>query len=246
MTLMYDSVTPADISRDAEIVAGYIDGEWAWSDADWALFPKAEKVRITISASLDDGRVLDVENGDATPEQAPGWSVMRRKATVNPLGGRDCIYTSLDNWPAVKAAYAAAKVAEPDYWIAEYQTPPDSTIPEGAVAKQYASAGVNIPGSPNIDISNTVAGWPVAAPTPKPPAPAPIPEPKGTPTAAQLKTEDLVVMANVADADEAVNNGWTLYYYSEGHKPYEFNPQVDGKPTGCALYANTKWKTKKS
>lgn len=154
---MYDSVVPSQIPSSAQIVAGYIDGLYAWSGNEWALFPNAYKLRITIDASLDDGRVLDVETGDATPAQAPHWVNLRRQSIAHPLSGPACVYTSLYNWPAVKAAFAAQNVAPPDYWIAAYDGV--AVVPEGAVAKQYQSI------TGKYDISVTLGNWP-GVPTP--------------------------------------------------------------------------------
>jgi len=129
---MYDSTTATDIPATAEMVAGYIDGKYAWSDADWARFPTAVKVRIAVSATTEDGHVLDVEPGDATPAQAVGWVTTRRAAGVDPS-----VYCNASTWPQVAKAFRDAGVGEPHYWIAQYDN--DPTIPDGAVAKQYAN-----------------------------------------------------------------------------------------------------------
>jgi hypothetical protein len=159
MRTLYDSTTATDIPRTAAMVAGYLPpSEFAWSAADWARFPGAVKVRIAVRATTNDGHVLDVEKGDATPEQAPGWVVMRREAGADPS-----IYCGVSTWPAVKAAFAAAKVAPPHYWIAHYDG--DPTIPAGAIAKQYRDP-------PNSgghwDLSAVADYWPGIDPAPTP------------------------------------------------------------------------------
>jgi hypothetical protein len=75
---MYDSTSASDIPADAEMVAGYIDGAYRWTDASWARFPTAVKVTIATQPSTNDGDVLDVELGDAIPAEAPGWIRMRQ------------------------------------------------------------------------------------------------------------------------------------------------------------------------
>jgi hypothetical protein len=147
---MYDAVTAANIPGDAQMVAGYIDKIKLepWSAADWARFPRAVKVTIVKKASTNDGHVLDVEPGDATPGEAPGWVRMRRAAGADPT-----IYCSLSTWPAVRSAFSSAGVAEPHYWIAHYNG--DPAIPAGAVAKQYRG---NVP--PGFDVSSVVDYWP--------------------------------------------------------------------------------------
>jgi len=147
---MYDAVTAANIPAGARMVAGYIDRIKLapWSAADWARFPGAVKVTIVKKASTDDGHVLDVEVGDATPGEAPGWVRMRRAAGADPT-----VYCNTSTWPAVRAAFAKAGVAEPHYWIARYDG--DPAIPAGAVAKQYRG---NVP--PGYDVSSVADYWP--------------------------------------------------------------------------------------
>src|SRR4051794_34353068 len=136
MRIMYDSTEAADIPRTAEIVAGYLaPSRYAWSAADWARFPNAIKVRIAIFANVDDGHVLDVEPGDATPAQAPGWAKRRRASGVDPT-----IYCNASTWSTVRAEFRRQGVAEPHYWIAKYDGVAE--LPSGAIAKQYANPPV--------------------------------------------------------------------------------------------------------
>lgn len=69
---MYDSVDVDEIPPDAEAVMGYTGGQWPTYEELLHRFPNARVVAIAISAS-GDGDLLDVEQGDATPEQAPDW-----------------------------------------------------------------------------------------------------------------------------------------------------------------------------
>jgi hypothetical protein len=163
---MYDGITAADLPADATMVAGYVDGLYANMPALAARFPSASRIGIAVFAHTDDGIVLDVETGDATPAQAPGWVVMRRSHGLDPT-----VYCNTDTWPAVRQAFAAAGVPEPHYWIAQYDGV--ATIPAGAVAKQYESAGP-------WDVSVVADYWPGVdplPPPPPPPAPAPVPPP---------------------------------------------------------------------
>ncbi|HET9889666.1 MAG TPA: hypothetical protein VFQ42_04120 [Mycobacterium sp.] len=150
MRTLYDSVTPSAIPANAALVGGYVDGAYAWSDADWARFTHAVKVRIACFPRTNDGHVLDVEQGDATPVQAPGWVTMRRNAGVDPT-----VYCNVSTWNAVALAFTNAGVAAPHYWIAQYDG--KAVIPSGAVAKQYNDP----PGSGgNYDISAVADFWP--------------------------------------------------------------------------------------
>jgi hypothetical protein len=156
---LYDAVTAANIlaaDRTPAMVAGYIDRIklLPWSAADWALFPGAVKVTIVKKASTNDGHVLDVERGDAEPVEAPGWVKIRRAAGADPT-----VYCNASTWPAVRAAFSAAGVSEPHYWIAKYDG--DPTIPAGAVAKQYRGDV-----APGYDVSSVVDYWPGVDPAP--------------------------------------------------------------------------------
>jgi hypothetical protein len=160
MRTMYDSITARDIPLTAAVVLGYVNGTFEWSSADWDRFPHAVKVRCATRATVDDGHVLDVEQGDATPAQAPGWVQMRRRAGL----ATPTVYCSASAWPSVKAAFTAAGVAAPLYLIAHYDG--DPAIPAGAIGKQYRDP-------PNSgghwDLSVVADHWPGVDPTP--PAP---------------------------------------------------------------------------
>lgn len=149
---MYDAVSPSAIPTSAQIVAGYLPpSRYAWSAQDWARFPNAVHVKIAIFASTNDGHVLDVEPGCASPSEAPGWVVKRRAAGVDPT-----VYCNLSTWPTVQAAFKAAGVTQPHYWIAHYGT--GAVIPAGAVAVQYADPPGGSGG--NYDISAVADHWP--------------------------------------------------------------------------------------
>lgn len=149
---MYDAVTVSNVPASATLVAGYGDGYYQDVAGFRARFPHATIVEIAVSSHDNLGQVLDVETGDATPAEAPGWVQMRRAAGVDPT-----VYCNSSTWPAVQQAFAAAGVAQPHYWIAQYDG--DPAIPAGAVAKQYADPGP-------YDLSSVVAYWPGVDPTP--------------------------------------------------------------------------------
>lgn len=155
MRTMYDAVTARNIPADAAMVAGYIDKIKLepWSAADWARFPNAVKVEIVKKASTNAGHVLDVEPGDATPAQAPGWVRMRRAAGADPT-----VYMNASTWPTVRAEFQRQGVAPPHYWVAKYDDDPNwpaGWAALGCVAKQYAG---NV--APGIDLSSVADYWP--------------------------------------------------------------------------------------
>lgn len=128
--LMYDSVDASKIPAGALAVAGYVDGAYAWSPADWARFPSAVKLTIATS-SRSSADILDVERGDATPGEVPAWC----DAFTRPGRRAPTVYCSRASWPAVQAAVGARRV---DYWIS---TLDGTTSVPGAVAVQYLDAG---------------------------------------------------------------------------------------------------------
>lgn len=144
---MYDAVTPANIPASATLVAGYIDGHYANITEMQARFPHAAVVRITVFASDNEGDVLDVENGDATPEQAPAWVVARRRA-----GHTDpAVYCNLSTWRTVIAAFRRSGIAVPLWWIADWDGVAE--LSAGMFAKQYA-------GTTMYDLSIVAGPWP--------------------------------------------------------------------------------------
>ncbi len=172
---MYDGINAlaAGIARSfpkAAMVAGYLNGQFAWSQAEWALFPNAHHVTISITAGANVGDVLDVESGDATPDQTAGWIAMRKAAGLY----RPTIYCSLDVIPAVRVG-TGRYILDKDYdiWVANFTGVPHQ-VP-GCAATQYESTA-------NYDVSAVYdTAWPhrkAPAPTP-PPGPAPVPAPSG-------------------------------------------------------------------
>jgi hypothetical protein len=153
MTDLYDSVTASAIPVTAEIVAGYTDGRYAWTPADWALFPHA--YHVTISA-LPGNRAMvgDCEQGDRTPAQL---------AADLASGVVQVGYCSYATWPSVEAEVKALGLPIQKYWVAYWDgdpTIPAAWIARGCVAKQYADP----PGSGGqYDKSVTVPPWPYLA-----------------------------------------------------------------------------------
>jgi hypothetical protein len=151
--LMYDGINAAGLpATGAQLVAGYVDGNWPSLAAITDRFPHLTSVGIAVSASFDGGTVLDVETGDATAEQAVNWVLMRRAAKVDPS-----VYCNTSTWPSVKAAFATHDVTPPHYWVADYDGV--ATVPAGAVAKQYANHS-------GYDVSVVADYWPGVDPAP--------------------------------------------------------------------------------
>jgi hypothetical protein len=156
MRTMYDSTNPDDIPASAEMVAGYIDGAYAWSSDGWARFPHATHVTVATQPGTNDGDVLDVEFGDATPAQAPAWIRMRQEAGL----AVPTIYCASFAVTHLRTVCAGLRY---DLWVAYWTGQPH--VMDGAVAVQFADPSSS---GGHFDLSLvTQATWP--APPPAPP-----------------------------------------------------------------------------
>jgi len=108
-------------------------------------------VRIALDPATNDGHVLDVENGAARPEQAPGWVQRRRTVGVDPT-----VYCNLSIWPTVRAAFTASGVPEPYWWVAAYPGNGEELYP-GTVAHQFADPPAS---GGHFDLSVVASFWP--------------------------------------------------------------------------------------
>lgn len=160
--IMYDAIYADQAPGGGALYAGYVGGSWPSYAAMVAAHPAALHISIAVNAT-ERARALDVEQGDATPAQAPGWAEDERR-TGNPW---PVIYCNASTWPVVRAEFAAQHVAEPLYWIADYvddPSQPPTVIPAGAIAVQWYDFGA-------YDQSLVADYWPGLDPAPKPPAP---------------------------------------------------------------------------
>lgn len=163
----YDACNPDNLPAGGSVYAAYLDGGCQNYAAVKARFPHAKI--ITITTGVDPAAdVLDCERGNATPAQAAQWARVRH---VHGLPAS--IYTSLNEWPVVKAACEQAEIGLAErvqWWIADWDGNPD--IPEGAVAKQFGHPGLPLPSNAGYDESICdVDSWAVFPPPPKPVGP---------------------------------------------------------------------------
>lgn len=139
---MFDGINSlaAGIAKDfpsLDLVAGYVNGGYAWSSAEWALFAASKRVEVSVTASADAGDVLDVETGDATPDQTEGWIRTRKASGLY----RPTIYCNLSTVPAVRTGTGPYVLGtDYDLWIADYDGTTASPY-AGCAAKQYKSTG---------------------------------------------------------------------------------------------------------
>lgn len=151
--IIVSNVTGAIAKTGAKIVSGYTDGRWPDYNGLVASTPGLLHVSITVNRTDVHARCGDVETGDMSPEDAPGWVKDARDAG-NPY---PWIYCDAANWITVKNEFTAQKVAEPLYYIANYD---DTTeIPAGAIGHQHTN-------TPAYDISSFVDYIPGLDPAP--------------------------------------------------------------------------------
>lgn len=129
---MYDSVNPQALPAGGDAYAGYVDGAFNDFARIRERFPKAHLLSITVFASVD-ADCLDIETGDATPDQAPSW-VRRQHARGL---AEPCLYANASTMPSVIAALDRAGIHRSEYrlWVAKYDG--IAVIPAGFDAKQY-------------------------------------------------------------------------------------------------------------
>lgn len=136
MITMYDSVDVAAIPHDAQAVAGYRDGKYQTYPELVTRFPATPKLSIVVFAK-DDGDCLDIENGDASIGDAPGW-VKRQHARGQK---RPVLYTSLSNVNTLHDELSKAAVYRGEWrlWSADYVGFPKINGPADGIST-YADA----------------------------------------------------------------------------------------------------------
>jgi hypothetical protein len=134
-----DAETIKKIIKPGDVVMYYIDGRYAWSAAEIALFPHNLHVTITVLGGNAD--VADCETGDMTPEQAATWVVKRKAAGYD----RPTIYRSLAGMPDIRKATGSLVMGKDwDAFVADYDRVP-TQVYAGAAAKQYKNtAGYDV------------------------------------------------------------------------------------------------------
>lgn len=175
-TTMYDGINSlvAGIHLsfpDTAYVAGYVNGSFAWTQAQWNLFPHAVKVQVSVDYTANEGDVIDCEAGDATAAQAASWVELRRAHGYY----RPTVYTVKGNIPAVRAATGSLVLGKDyDIWCADWTGSPHEVTSELAGGVTATCAATQYLNTVGYDASAVyLAGWPLRTePTVTPPAPA--------------------------------------------------------------------------
>jgi hypothetical protein len=114
---MFDSVTVSQIPKDAQAVAGYVNGYWPTFPVLCKDFPHALKLSVAVNA-LHDADCLDVESGDATQDEAPAWVRRQIRRGIR----RPVVYCSTSVAPSVLADLSKHGIGRSQIrlWTAHY------------------------------------------------------------------------------------------------------------------------------
>jgi hypothetical protein len=114
---MYDDVRADLIPADALYVAYYVNGRYANGTAIRKRLPHARLLSIAVTAGAD-AECLDIETGDARPDQAPAWVKRQLARGVD----RPVCYANRSTMPAVISALRKAGIRRNQVrlWVADY------------------------------------------------------------------------------------------------------------------------------
>lgn len=118
---MYDSTDVGQIPARAAAVAGYVNGRWPTFPTLAVSHPHAHRLSIAVTASAD-AECLDVEKGDARPDEAAAWVKRQHARGIQ----RPVVYCNLSTAPAVLVALGFAQIERHHFrlWTAHYTGKP--------------------------------------------------------------------------------------------------------------------------
>jgi hypothetical protein len=171
---MADSTNAQDIPQGQfQLVAGYIDGAYRWSDHDWAIHKDSIQVRICAVTVDVTAHVADIEAGALKP--IDGAQFIKDKTA---RGEHPSLYFSESRLTEVENQLRASGL-DPyhgwSWWRANWNNNPNDGGP--GVAHQYANPALT---GAHYDLSSVADYWEGVDPAPAP-APAPTPAPTPTP-----------------------------------------------------------------
>jgi hypothetical protein len=135
---MQDDVNISLMHEPVHAWAGYVGGLFPTEHPLFEKYPNLPHVGICVNAE-EDGDVLDLEAGDARPDQFPGWFRRQKARGVK----RPKAYASKSEMPAVMAAARADGIQDDEYdrWVASFDGRPLLDCGLGEKAKQYTDHG---------------------------------------------------------------------------------------------------------
>lgn len=207
--VMFDDVTVAVLPSGATYAyAGYVGGLWPTFTELKARFPKNRLLSVAVNAA-EDAECLDIENGDATIADAPGWYERQVARGVY----RPVLYIEASRMRALEQVMATAHVERSAYrlWIAHYTDRAHLCSPSACgygMSEADASQFTQVAYGRNLDQSLLLPNF--FDPRPAPPVPHPVDPPKPTPVPEPVKPTWQEAMMNAlptlqqGDHDEAV------------------------------------------
>jgi hypothetical protein len=125
-TVMFDSIDLSQVPSNAPAVACYTSGNWPTYEDSKRRFPKARHLSIAVS-SAHDADCLDVEPGDATPQDAPRWVRRQLHRGIK----RPVVYASVSSMAGILAQLAAHGIRRDQVrlWTAHYTHHPHRCSP---------------------------------------------------------------------------------------------------------------------
>jgi hypothetical protein len=146
--LMYDSVDAAALPASAQMVAGYANGRYPSYEAIKQRFPRIPVIGIGVfgSALHHPAHVLDIENGDATPEEFGPWARAMRLMDVR----RPTAY--IGKARLIELLHHRRRGQILDVWVADWTGDHHELAAVGAnvVAVQFAAPGHGSPGEYDV------------------------------------------------------------------------------------------------
>lgn len=165
---MFDSTKAADVPAGSQLVAGYVDGDDAWTDADFAAFPGRTVVRLCIWSNRYDAQVIDCEPGNNDAKGIVPWVAEKWRRDATTHADTPTAYCETDEGVEgyrikdIVAECDAAGVRLPLFWVAHYdgiaELPTYPADPRVViVAKQYANPKLT---GGHYDASVVADSWP--------------------------------------------------------------------------------------
>ena len=167
---MADAVNPVNLPPGMDLYAGYDDGNYDDWNAICTRFPGKTVLAITTNPADNEGDVIDVENGDASPSQAPQWIARRRLNHGGPI-----VYCSWSALTTVVAEFNSAHVPLPAFWVAGYPAPDGDAIPTVPGVNIVAHQWIDHGGWDESIVADFLPGIDPVVPIPNPPNPTSAP-----------------------------------------------------------------------
>lgn len=126
-----DAATIAKLIGPNDLVAYYIDGHFAWTEEEKALFPNNQHVTITVLGNPAD--VADCETGDMDPPATARWiRSQRARGYLRPTA-----YRSLSLMQDLRDSTEELVMGKDwDSWVADYDNQ-TADVYQGSAAKQF-------------------------------------------------------------------------------------------------------------